>query len=135
MTLRGKDAREFVQDVRDGLQDEALQQKYHIYGKRFRIAKAQVIDFLAKAKAAGTRFAREIDGKQFLADVRSGLDDDILMGKYDVSARQLQALFRELIAAGAYTPLELSSRLAITKSQVWEAFQEMGQAVEEIDKA
>ncbi len=135
MALRGKDAREFVRDIRDGLHDEALQQKYNIYGKKFRIAKAQVIDFLAKAKASGTKPAREIDGRQFLADVRSGLDDDILMGKYNVSARQLQALFRELIAAGAFTPLELSNRLAITKSQVAEAFQEMGRAVQEIDEA
>lgn len=135
MALRGKDARGFVQDVRDGLNDEALRQKYNIHGQRFRIAKAQVMDFLTKAKAASAHPTREIDGKQFLADIRSGMDDDMLMGKYNLTARQLQGLFRELIAAGVFTPLELSNRLAITKSQVAEAFLEMGRAAEEIEEA
>lgn len=135
MALRGKDAREFVRDIQGGLNDEALQQKYSLYGKKFRIAKAQVMDFLAKEKAARTQPTREIDGRQFLADIKSGTADDILMSKYSLSARQLQALFRELITAGVFTPLELSDRLAVTKSQVWEAFVEVGRAVEEIEEA
>lgn len=134
MALKGKDAREFVQDIANGLNDEVLQQKYNLSPKKFRIAKAQVKDYLARLKAGRSRQNREINGRELVEDIRAGACDEILMSKYNVSARQLQTLFRELITAGIFTPLELSNRLAVTKSQVAEAFVEMGRGVEKIDE-
>jgi hypothetical protein len=61
------------------------------------------------------------------------MDDEALMTKYDLVPRQLQSIFRQLISAGLMTPMELSTRLSITKSQVREAFLEMGKAVSDLD--
>ena len=56
-----------------------------------------------------------------------------LMVKYNLLPRHLQSAFRQIINAGLITPLELSNRLKITKSQVREAFVEMGKAIKELD--
>jgi hypothetical protein len=71
--------------------------------------------------------------KEFLTDIRSGMDDEALMIRYGLQPRQLQSAFRQVINAGLATPLELSRRLSITKSQVREAFVEMGKAIGELD--
>jgi hypothetical protein len=68
-----------------------------------------------------------------LADIKSGMDDEQLMIKYDLLPRQLQSVFRQIINAGLSTPMEMSQRLSITKSQVREAFVEMGKAIRELD--
>ncbi len=74
-----------------------------------------------------------IDAKKFLTDIRSGMDDEALMIRYGLMPRQLQNAFRQIINAGLATPLELSKKLSITKSQVREAFVEVGKAIAELD--
>jgi len=123
---------EFVQDVRDGLSDTALQSKYRLSSKKFYLYKATVLDFIAKEHAQKSKKI-EIHAKQFLVDIWSGMEDDALMVKYNLLPRHLQSAFRQLINAGLITPLELSNRLRITKSQVREAFVEMGKAIKELD--
>jgi len=123
---------EFVQDVRDGLSDTALQSKYRLSSKKFYLYKASVLDFIAKEHAQKAKNKIEIHAKQFLVDIRSGMDDDALMVKHNLLPRHLQSAFRQLINAGLITPLELSNRLRITKSQVREAFVEMGKAIKEL---
>ena len=61
------------------------------------------------------------------------MDDEALMIRYGLQPRQLQNAFRQIINAGLATPMELSKRLSITKSQVTDAFKEMGKAVAELD--
>jgi len=123
---------EFVQDVRDGLSDTALQSKYRLSSNKFYLYKASVLDFIAKEHAQKSKKI-EIHAKQFLVDIWSGMEDDALMVKYNLLPRHLQSAFRQLINAGLITPLELSNRLRITKSQVREAFVEMGKAIKELD--
>ncbi len=125
--------REFVQDVRDGLSDTALQSKYRLPSNKFYLYKATVLDLIAKEDAKKSKNRIEIHAKQFLVDIRSGMDDDALMVKHNLLPRHLQSAFRQLINAGLITPLELSNRLSITKSQVREAFVEMGKAIKELD--
>lgn len=124
---------QFIRDVKAGMSDDFLQEKYAIFGKKFFIYKAAVKDFLAKEKEKDVKGQRKISAKQFIKDVRDQMDDDGLMIKYNLTTRQLQSLFRQLIEAGLFTPLQLSNRLKITKSQVTEAFAEMGKAVRELD--
>jgi hypothetical protein len=124
---------EFVQDVRDGLSDTALQSKYRLPSNRFYLYKATVLDYIAKQDAQKSKNKIEIHAKQLLVDIRSGMDDEALMVKYNLIPRHLQSAFRQLINAGLITPLELSNRLTITKSQVREAFVEMGKAIKELD--
>lgn len=126
-------SQEFIEDVSAGVSDDVLQSKYSLSGRKFILAKATAKDYLAKVKEERAKPTRTIDGKQFLTDLESGLDDDGLMLRYKLTPRQLQRLFRQLISAGLVTPLQLSQRLSITKSQVTEAFVEMGKAIKELD--
>lgn len=123
---------QFLKDIVAGLSDEELREKYNLSGKKFYLYKAAAMDYLAKQRAqrAGKR---KISAKQILADINAAMDDESLMIKYDLTQRQLQTLFRQIISAGLATPMQLSRRLSITKSQVSEAFVEMGTAIKELD--
>jgi hypothetical protein len=124
---------QFLQDIKSGISDEILQRKYHLAGKKFYLYKAAALDYLAKQRAEHSKAKRKINARQVLNDINSGVDDHGLMTKYNLSARQLQSIFRQIISAGLATPMELSDRLSVTKSQVTEAFAEMGQAIRELD--
>ena len=123
---------QFLRDIEAGVNDETLRQKYNLSGKKFYLYKAAAMDHLAKRKAEGSA-RRRINAKQLLADLDSGIDDEGLMIKYNMTQRQLQKVFRQIISAGLATPMELSRRLSITKSQVSEAFAEIGTAIKELD--
>ena len=124
---------EFVADVRAGLSDAFLQSKYGLSGHKYYLHKATALDIIAKERAQESKKQIEIKAKQFLVDIRSGMDDEALMIKHNLLPRHLQSAFRKIIEAGLITPLELSNRLQITRSQVREAFVEMGKAVRELD--
>jgi|SRR5271157_1429704 len=126
-------ASQFVADVRARISDEALQKKYGFPSKKFYLYKASALDIIAKEDAQKPRRSIRINAKEFLADIRSGMDDEALMIKYGVLPRQLQSAFRQIINGGLATPMELSKRLSITKSQVREAFVEVGKAIAELD--
>lgn len=123
---------QFLRDIMAGMGDEALMQKYKLAGKKFYLYKAAAMDYLAKQRAQRAE-KRKISAKQILADLNAGMDDEGLMIKYEITQRQLQTIFRQIIGAGLATPMELSRRLSITKSQVSEAFVEMGTAIKELD--
>jgi hypothetical protein len=53
-----------------------------------------------------TESDREISGKDFLADVRAGLDDVGLMRKYEVTRRQLLGVLKKLADVGILDTLE-----------------------------
>jgi len=74
-----------------------------------------------------------ISAREVLTDLKSGLDDEGFMIKYNLTYRQLQRLFRKMIQSGFVTPLELAQRLCVTHSQVTEALREVKDAVDELD--
>jgi uncharacterized protein (DUF433 family) len=133
MKLKASQALEFVQDLKSGLTDHDLRNKYGLSERKFYAYKAIALDIIAKENAGRATQGRRISARQVLSDLRSGVDDERLMSKYDLVPRQLQSVFRQLISAGLITPMELSKRLSITKSQVMEAFVEMGKAIRELD--
>ncbi len=124
---------EFVADVRAGLSDPFVQRKYGLSRHKFYMYKATALDIIAKERAQKSKKQIEIKAKQFLVDIRSGMDVEALMIKHNLIPRHHQSAFRKIIEAGLMTPLELSNRLQITKSQVREAFIEMGKAVQELN--
>lgn len=126
-------AQQFVNDVKAGMGDSALQQKYELSKDKFLFYKAAALDYISLQRKSGPGPKRKLNAHQVLADIKAGMDDDSLMAKYELNARQLQSVFRQMIRAGLATAMELSSRLSITKSQVQEAFVEMGKAVRELD--
>jgi len=126
-------AAQFVTDVRARMSDAALQEKYGLSREKFYLYKATALDIIAKEDSKKSERKIRISGKQLLKDIQSGMDDEALMIKYDLAPRQLQSAFRKIISAGLATPMELSHRLSITKSQVREAFVEVGKAIKELD--
>jgi hypothetical protein len=115
------------------MSDAALQEKYGLSREKFYLYKATALDIIAKEDSKKSERKIRISGKQLLKDIQSGMDDEALMIKYDLAPRQLQSAFRKIISAGLATPMELSHRLSITKSQVREAFVEVGKAIKELD--
>ena len=128
----GKTAEDFIKDVASGMTDEDLQKKYRVSGRKFTLYKATALDIIAKNKRKNPG-KRKLKAQDFLKDVKRGMSDNELMGKYLLSRRALQSALRQLIELRLATPLELSNRLSITKSQVREAFVEMGKAIKELD--
>jgi len=130
--MMGKTAEDFIKDVASGMTDEDLQKKYRVSGRKFTLYKATALDIIAKNKRKNPG-KRKLKAQDFLKDVKRGMSDNELMGKYLLSRRALQSALRQLIELRLATPLELSNRLSITKSQVREAFVEMGKAIKELD--
>ena len=114
---RGK-GHEFVQDVKDGLSDTALQEKYKMSRESLFRYKAAAYDILAGRKAKSAKQKRAINGRQFLNDIKSGMDNKSLMVKYDIGDRQLQYLFGRVISLGLTTPIELALWLERKTPQV-----------------
>ncbi len=77
--------------------------------------------------------AMKISAKEVLKDLRSGLEDNEFMLKYDLTYRQLQRLFRKLIKAGYVSPLELAERLCVTESQVTDVMRFVNGAIRELN--
>jgi hypothetical protein len=126
-------AREFVADVKSGVSDLVLQQKYALRRSKFFLYKASALDIIAKEKNREFRQKRKINLCRVLSDVGSGMDDEALMVKYALNLRELQSVLRQIIETGLASPLELCCRLSITESQVLDALVEMGKAGREFD--
>ena len=134
LKLSRSEGREFIADVKAGMTDVDLSKKYGLSGKNLVLYKIAVKDRIDReADREAFSKSRSISAKQLLSDIRSGLDNDELMLKHELSPRQLQAAFRQIIAAKLMTPIELANRLSITRSQVTEAFQEVQEAMKELE--
>jgi len=75
---------------------------------------------------------RKIKAKPFLRDVRNGMGDRELMGKYALSESQLHKVFHKLVYAGALDEMELFMRSSISDSAVTKAFMEIRCSVKEL---
>jgi hypothetical protein len=124
-TLFSKDeacqfALEFAADVKG----ESIKRIYDLDGRPDPIRETVAKQYHAAKKSAAPKPSIKISASEALKDIKLGLDDQTLMRKYDLTARQLQRLFRKIIRAGYATTLELSNRLCITRSQVTQAFED-----------
>jgi hypothetical protein len=75
---------------------------------------------------------RKIKAKPFVSDLRNGLGDRELMGKYNLSESQLHKVFQKLVDAGAIDEMELFMRTSLSDSTITKAFVETQFAVEEL---
>ena len=65
---------------------------------------------------------RRIKAKPFLRDLRNGMGDRELMGKYALSESQLHKVFQKLADAGAIDEMELFMRTSLSDTTVTKAF-------------
>ena len=100
-------ARSFVKDVKAGVSDAVLRQKYGLSDKKLWLYKAAANEILANRQASRSKRIRKISALQFLEDIKSGMEDRDLMVKYHLAQRQLEKLFGQVVSAGLATPLEL----------------------------
>ena len=57
---------------------------------------------------------KQINVKEFLTNIRGGLDDASLMEKHGLSERGLRSLFRKLVEAGYLDQAELDGRASLS---------------------
>jgi hypothetical protein len=76
---------------------------------------------------------KKIKVKEFVADIRAGMDDPTLMSKYDLSGKQLENVFQKLVQVDFITIVELWERSRLSESGITKAFLEAQQAVDELD--
>jgi DNA-binding response OmpR family regulator len=122
---------EVVRDIRSGLSDTALMEKYRLSAEALQKLLTELTDngdlqesepAHREATAPGTvvldsvtaeRIPAEgkqkpvISAKEAVAAIRSGADDLALMRKYGLSAKGLSSLFRKLTDSGRITPEEM----------------------------
>lgn len=123
MKLEGKIADDFIVDVLQGVDDDTLKERYGVSPLELVLLKGAAREIVERRKQESAR-ARRVSAREFLREIRSGTDEETLKSKFNLTSRQFQTLLRELINAGIATPLELSSRLSITQSQVEEVLNE-----------
>lgn len=75
---------------------------------------------------------RKVKAKEFVADLRSGMDDDALATKYSLTRDQFHKLLRMAVDSELITAEELYSRISHSRTAVTRAFVEMQDAVQEL---
>lgn len=75
---------------------------------------------------------RKIKAREFVADLRSEMDDEALAEKYSLTREQFHKLLRMSLDAGLINEDELHSRISHSKTAVTRAFVEMQEAVREL---
>jgi hypothetical protein len=78
---------------------------------------------------------RKIKAREFVADLRGGMDDEALTAKYSLTRDQFHKLLRAAVDSGLLTTEELYSRISHSKTAVTRAFVEMQQAVRELGRS
>jgi hypothetical protein len=75
---------------------------------------------------------RKIVARELVADIRTGMDDDALMKKYQLTAQNLDRLFRKLVEVDFISVIELQERAQLSDSQETRAFVEAQKAIDEL---
>ena len=76
---------------------------------------------------------RKIKAKEFVKDIRSGMDDPTMMKKYQLTPQKLEEVLEKLVQADFITVLELHERARLSDTQVTKAFIEAQRAIDELD--
>lgn len=85
------DAKQVMQDIRSGMDDPSLMQKYNLSPKGLE-------SLIRKLVEAG--IIREISARDLLRDIRTGMTNKDLMAKYKLSSKSLKSVFTEMTDAG-----------------------------------
>jgi hypothetical protein len=75
---------------------------------------------------------KKIKARDFVKDLRGGMDDEALMTKYALNRDQFHKLLRMAVDSGLLTADELYSRISHSRTAVTRAFVEMQEAVREL---
>ncbi len=76
---------------------------------------------------------KRINAKDLVKDIRTGLDDDDLMLKHNLTPAELERVFGKLVDADFITVVELHERAQLSDTQVTRAFVDAQRAIDELD--
>ncbi len=117
-TKRTVKARHAVNDIRTGMTDSELMQKYGLSAKGLQRLFLKLLQVKAITQSElnrrsesflDTMMIEQMEGADMLEDLRSGTSNSELMEKYGLSAEGLQRAFQKLIQEEAIAEEELSS--------------------------
>jgi uncharacterized protein (DUF433 family) len=99
MPIRVIDAKQALDDIRSGMDDNALMQKYRMRPRQLE----QLFGTLESLHVL-----RRLNARDLVEDIRAGLNDTDLMAKYHLSKAALDNVFTEMIRNGlSVTPASL----------------------------
>lgn len=133
-------AAEAVKDIRSGMDDASLMEKFNLSAKalhslfdqlivtghlrqseideRGSLSPGTVVVDIARLKFPERDTEKPvISATKAVKHIRSGMDDATLMKRFGISARGLRSLFRKLVAAGLISSAELDQRMS--ESHQW----------------
>ncbi len=138
------DAKQALEDIRSGIDDQTLMDKYRISAKGFQSLFRKLIDLgvitqqeidqrtsesfgdvsithdlkqqTGPSPASGR--GRMVNAAEASRDIRSGMSEADLMEKYRLSSKGLQSLFGQLLEAGVVSQRDLDGRMPWTDSTV-----------------
>jgi hypothetical protein len=110
MSQRVIHAKEVLKDMRAGLDENALMQKYRLSPKGLERLFSELVD-AGYLEQVDQQYVfpsrRRISTKQLIADVRAGMSNQELMGKYKLTAIGLENAFKQLVETKSINPDEL----------------------------
>jgi hypothetical protein len=75
---------------------------------------------------------KKVKAREFVEDLRKGMDDDALMTKHDLTRDQFHKVLEMAVDSGLLKTEELYARLSHSRTAVTRAFIEMQDAVKEL---
>jgi uncharacterized protein (DUF433 family) len=76
---------------------------------------------------------RKIKAKSLARDIHAGMNDTLLMDKYQLTPKQLEAALRKLLEADLISHMQLYERTQISETQITKVFVESQAAIRELD--
>lgn len=117
---------EAVTDIRSGMDDTSLMEKYQLAARGLQSLFKKLVSigqitpeelddrlpgFIGEMRRSGPRTPPMVKARDAVHDIRSGSSDSELMEKYKLSAQGLQDLFDQLLKAGVIKQYELDQRM------------------------
>lgn len=110
-------AKRFVEDIRSGMGDAAIMEKYCLSARSLPKVKEELMrrGLLAPADVKSTNGCPisdkiSIKVKEFVRLFRESSDDFVMMSTYSLTPKQLEQIYRQLIAKGLLSEYEFHSR-------------------------
>ncbi|MDQ7782663.1 MAG: PilZ domain-containing protein [Desulfomonilaceae bacterium] len=103
-----------MKDIRAGLDDQALMDKYKLSAKGLQnlFDELAYLGFISQEEHREVKLPkRKISASDFVDDVRGGMSQVAVMEKYGLSSRGLVSAYRKLVDAGILQPAEVPQDL------------------------
>lgn len=129
MGQREISAKEVLKDIRAGLTDAGIMQKYKLSSKGLeslyrKMALAGLLEKPAQSPSSPQK--RTINAAKIASDIRSGMSDEELMKNYDLSAAGLSRVFEELVRVGEALPRRFGESEPSLSESVYRDPRELG---------